>query len=243
MVAEFFPSLSAEKVSLLGSLTTLVKQWNDRVNLISRKDVENIEQNHVLMSLFMSKVWTARAGFKALDIGTGGGFPGIPLAILYPEVHFTLCDSIAKKCRAVSEVVAALRLPNVTVVTKRAETLPKKSFDLIIGRAVIALPEFLRWSGPLLREGGGVLYFKGTRWREELQGSRVQPKVVHDMYQLSAERVKVFEGKFILWFPAPFQIEEHIRNDSNTNMHAEGQKAVKRGKKIKKNSRAPRIRS
>jgi 16S rRNA (guanine527-N7)-methyltransferase len=202
----------------LGSLATLVRSWNDRVNLVSRKDAEHIEEHHIVMSLLMTKVWPAAGVAEVLDLGTGGGFPGIPLAICFPNVRFTLLDSIAKKARAVQDVVTALRLPNVTVVTSRAENV-RQSFDLVVGRAVTALPQFLRWAGPLLKPGGGVLYFKGTRWSEELEGSQVRPHKVHDLKQLT--QLDYFDGKFILHFLAPIQMEEHVQNNTNTNMHAD----------------------
>ena len=152
-------------------------------------------------------------------------------------------------CRAVQDVVTALGLPNVTVVTQRAETLPARTFDLVIGRAVVALPkvsaredrasvlfadlssQFLRWAKQSLKETGGVLYFKGTRWKEELEGSKCQPAKVHDMYELSDKKVAIYEGKFILHFEGPIEIEDHIQHDSNTNMHAGKKKEKKQFKK------------
>jgi hypothetical protein len=141
------------------------------------------------------------------------------------RVQFTLLDSIAKKGKAVAEVVEALRLPNVKVVTMRAEKMTPKSFDMVVGRAVTALPEFLRWAGPLIRErsnagspANGIIYFKGTRWSEELAGSRCQPATVHDLNKLFEH--PYFVDKFLLHFAAPVRIENHIRTDTNVNMHA-----------------------
>ncbi len=214
-------------MAALGSLATLVRSWNDRVNLVSRKDADHIEEHHIVMSLLMTKTWPARGVATVLDLGTGGGFPGIPLAICFPEVRFTLLDSIAKKARAVQEVVTALTLPNVTVVTSRAEKVALR-FDLVIGRAVTALPQFLRWAGPLLTEQAyGVLYFKGTRWNEELTGSAVRPAAVHDCEKL-AGGLPFFSGKFILHFAAPVRMEAHVTNDSNTNMHKDEEKKKQR---------------
>ncbi len=226
-----FPEL-ADKMGALGSLATLVRSWNDRVNLVSRKDAEHLEEHHIVMSLLMTQVWPAEGVTEVLDLGTGGGFPGIPLAICLPEVHFTLLDSIAKKARAVQDVVTALRLPNVTVVTSRAENV-RERFDLVVGRAVTALPQFLRWAGPLLKPGGGVLYFKGTRWSEELEGSQVRPHKVHDLKQLT--QLEYFEGKFILHFVGPIRMEEHIQTNTNTNMHADAPKKKHKFDKQRKN--------
>lgn len=232
LVQRYFPHLSLSQMSLLGSLHTLVRQWNDRVNLISRKDADNIEERHILMSLLISKVWNplkkateGETKLMCVDIGTGGGFPGVPLAILFPQVHFTLVDTVAKKIDAVRHVVEALHMSNISCVRGRAEQQSAllNSVDCVLGRAVTALPEFLRWSGPMLRgPEAGIWYFKGTRWQEELEGSKCRPTQVVSLTSLlpGQENNPFFEGKFLLRFEYPVQMEAHIRHDTNKNMHA-----------------------
>lgn len=208
LVRKFLPELSAATLAQLGRLTALTRAWNERVNLVSRKDVEHLEEHHLLHSLLAAKVLRPAAGANLADLGTGGGFPGLPLAILYPDARFTLVDSVAKKGRAVDSMAAALELRNVRVVTERAEKL-RDRFDYVLGRAVTALPEFLRWSAPLLRPGAkgslanGVLYFKGTLWREELAGSSCQPATVWTLSDFSSR--PYFAEKFLLHFPAPIR--------------------------------------
>ena len=205
LVREFLPELPAATLERLGRLTTLVRAWNERVNLVSRKDVEHLEEHHLLHSLLATKVLRPAPGAHVADLGTGGGFPGLPLAIVFPNVKFTLIDSIAKKARAVDDMAAALELRNVRVMTERAEKI-RDRFDYVLGRAVAPLPEFLRWSAPLLRRGekgsltNGVLYFKGTLWREELAGAKTQPSTVWPLHDFAPR--EYFAEKFLLHFAA-----------------------------------------
>lgn len=209
-VRRFFPDLQPEQFELLGRLGELVCKWNERVNLVSRKDIENLEERHLLHSLAVARVLRPAAGTRIADIGTGGGFPGLPLAVLFPDCLFTLIDSIAKKGRAVESITEALGLANVRVVTKRAENVRGK-FDFVLGRAVTVLPKFLGWTAPLLDEKGnagslanGVLYFKGTLYREELIGLKCQPATVWPICDFFP--LPFFEDKFLLHFPAPIRI-------------------------------------
>jgi 16S rRNA (guanine527-N7)-methyltransferase len=209
LVKEFLPALTGAQLEQLGRLTALVRAWNERVNLVSRKDVEHLEEHHLLHSLCAARVVRFAAGAHVADVGTGGGFPGLPLAILNPLAKFTLIDSIAKKARAVEDVVAALELKNVRVITTRVEQV-RDRFDYVLGRAVAALPAFLGWTAPLLRPGAkgdianGVLYFKGTMWREELAGSRAQPTTIWDLHELVPR--PYFAEKFLLHFAAPVKL-------------------------------------
>ncbi len=206
LIREFLPEISEAVIVQLGRLTALVRSWNARVNLVSRKDVDQLEEHHLLHSLLAAKVFRPAAGARVVDLGTGGGFPGLPLAMLFPQARFTLVDSIAKKGRAVGDIAAALGLPNVHIMTARAETLHDR-FDFVFGRAVAALPEFLRWAAPLLAPGArgepvnGVFYFKGTLWREELAGSPVQPSSVWSLHEFVPR--PFFAEKFLLHFAAP----------------------------------------
>ncbi len=209
LVREYFPELPEATVGQLGRLATGVRVWNERLNLISRKDAGNIEERHLLHSLTMTKVLRPAAGATFADIGTGGGFPGLVLATVYPECSFTLIDSVAKKVAAVEAMVAELGLKNVCGRPVRVETIREK-FDYVTGRAVTALPEFLGWARPLLRAGrtgapdNGVLYFKGTLWREELAGGAVQPMAVWPLAAWVPR--EFFAEKFLLHFAAPLNL-------------------------------------
>ncbi|KXU34053.1 hypothetical protein AXK11_08955 [Cephaloticoccus primus] len=211
LVREFFPELAAAGVvGQLGRLGASVQQWNARLNLISRKDAEHIEEHHILHALTLTKVLRPGAGASFADLGTGGGFPGLVLAICYPQCRFTLVDSVGKKIAAVQEIARELGLENVIGRAQRAETLREK-FDYVTGRAVTALPKFLGWAQPLLKlaraptasagepPNTGVYYFKGTLWREELAGSPQQPASV---WPLEAWVPRpFFAEKFLLHFP------------------------------------------
>jgi 16S rRNA (guanine527-N7)-methyltransferase len=208
LVRAFLSELPVATIERFGRFTALVRTWNERLNLVSRKDIEHLEEHHLLHSLLVTKVLRPAAGAHLADLGTGGGFPGLPLAIVFPEAKFTLVDSIAKKARAVDDMAAALELRNVRVLTERAEKI-RDRFDYVLGRAVTALPEFLRWSSPLLRPGtkgslaNGVLYFKGTLWREELAGSATRPDFVWTLGDLVPR--PYFTEKFLLHFSAPIR--------------------------------------
>lgn len=209
LVRLHFPALTAEQLAQLGRLTALIRAQNERVNLISRKDVEHIEEHHLLHCLTATRVLRLAAGARVADVGTGGGFPGLPLAILYPHAKFTLVDSVAKKGRAVFEVAEALGLENVHVVTERVEKL-RDRFDYVLGRAVASLPEFIGWTAHLLHPGkkgelaNGILYFKGTLWKDELAPHTLRPASVWDLHDFVP--LPYFEGKYLLHFPAPVKL-------------------------------------
>ena len=166
-------------------LPDLYADWNEKINVISRKDIENIIEKHILHSLAIAKIIQFNAGTKILDVGTGGGFPGIPLAILFPDCEFHLVDSIAKKIKVVNEISNAIGLANVKAEQARAETL-KGQYDFVVSRAVTAFPEFLSWvkkninvgashaSTPLSNRASplsnGILYLKGGDLTDELRG-------------------------------------------------------------------------
>ena len=169
-----FPDLSDNQILQFQKLQGLYEDWNAKINVISRKDIDELYTRHVLHSLGIAKIMEFRPGSKIMDVGTGGGFPGIPLAILHPEVDFYLIDVIAKKIRVVNEVAAGLGLKNVKAEQKRAE-LVKQEFDFIVSRAVTNMPDFVKWVDDKVAKkqnhelANGILYLKGGDLTEELK--------------------------------------------------------------------------
>ena len=203
LIRKYFPGLAADQYLQLGMLLELYKYWNQRINIISRKDIENLEERHILHSLAIAKIINFMPGTRVLDVGTGGGFPGIPLAILCPEAEFTLVDSIGKKIKVVNEIVKATGLRNVEPIQARAEDL-KGNFDFIVSRAVTRLPVFMKWVKKLVsREHNndlynGILYLKGGDIDEELSALPV-PYVVYDLDINFSE--DFFNGKKLVYIP------------------------------------------
>lgn len=173
IILKYFPDLTEDQIEKFSKLRSLYLEWNSQINVISRKDTHNFVERHVLHSLAISKVIQFKNGTKILDIGTGGGFPGIPLAIMFPECDFLLVDSIGKKIKVVNEVAAELNLTNVKGVHERAEKV-KGEFDFIVSRAVTAMPKFLNWTKGKLSQTNnnelknGILYLKGGDLTEEM---------------------------------------------------------------------------
>ena len=175
-ISHYFPSLSTLQVAQFSKLLNLYTIWNNQINVISRKDLDNFYERHVLHSLGIAKVYSFQPGTTVLDVGTGGGFPGIPLAILFPETTFVLVDSIGKKIKVVNEVATALGLTNVQAHHLRAEQV-KGTFDFVISRAVTAMPVFVEWVKNKIKKGkasdgfsNGILYLKGGDLTEEFKG-------------------------------------------------------------------------
>ena len=168
-----FPNLTEIQILQFKKLQSLYEDWNAKINVISRKDIDELYTRHVLHSLGIAKIIEFRPGSRIMDVGTGGGFPGIPLAILHPEVDFYLIDVIAKKIKVVNEVVAGLGLKNVKAEQKRAE-LVKQEFDFIVSRAVTNMPDFVNWVEDKVAKkqhhelANGILYLKGGDLTEEL---------------------------------------------------------------------------
>jgi len=173
LIHKYFPDLDAVQIEKIRMLQDLYIEWNSRINVISRKDMENFYEHHVLHSLGIAKVMPFLPGAKVLDVGTGGGFPGIPLAILFPETEFLLVDSIGKKIKVVNEVAQAAGIMNVQCLHCRAEDV-KQKFDFVVSRAVTTLPEFIKWVSGSIRKGNahtlpnGILYLKGGDLESEL---------------------------------------------------------------------------
>ena len=188
IINKYFPNISEEQKSQFQQLETLYKDWNEKINVISRKDIDEFYERHVLHSLGIAKIMEFADGTKVLDIGTGGGFPGIPLAILFPNVEFTLVDSIGKKITVVNAVAESLGLKNVKAYHERAEKI-KDKFHFVVSRAVTQMPVFLRWlKGKFEKEQfnpkhNGVLYLKGGDLGEELAGIKCEIYHLKDQFK------------------------------------------------------------
>ena len=201
-----FPDLSDNQILQFQKLQGLYEDWNAKINVISRKDIDELYTRHVLHSLGIAKIIDFRPGSKIMDVGTGGGFPGIPLAILFPEVDFYLIDVIAKKIRVVNEVAAGLGLKNVKAEQKRAE-LVKQEFDFIVSRAVTNMPDFVSWVDDKVSKkqnhelANGILYLKGGDLTEELKAF---PKATE--YNLSDFFTdEFFETKKVVHLPLKYK--------------------------------------
>ncbi|ROI12338.1 16S rRNA (guanine(527)-N(7))-methyltransferase RsmG [Kaistella haifensis] len=199
LIEKYFPNLTEEQKNQFAKLEDLYKEWNEKINVVSRKDMESLYEKHILHSLGIAKVMEFAPNTKVLDIGTGGGFPGIPLAILFPEVQFTLIDSIGKKITVVKEVSSGIGLKNVTAIHGRAESL-KEKFHFVVSRAVTQMPVFLRWlKGKFEKEQfnpkhNGVLYLKGGDLAEELAGLKCEIFSLQDFFE-----TEFFETKKVVY--------------------------------------------
>jgi 16S rRNA (guanine527-N7)-methyltransferase len=182
IIQKYFPSLSVKQKEQFAQLLPLYTDWNSKINVISRKDIDQLYLHHVLHSLSIAKVIQFKKGTSILDAGTGGGFPGIPLAILLPEVQFHLVDSIGKKISVVKKISKALKLSNVKAEKERVENIENK-YDFIISRAVTALPTFTKWVLPLISNiqkndlQNGILYIKGGDIAKELNQIKFSNKI------------------------------------------------------------------
>jgi 16S rRNA (guanine527-N7)-methyltransferase len=174
LISSYFPELTSKQIEQFSKLQALYVHWNEQINVISRKDTKNFYERHVLHSLGIAKVIQFKKGTKIMDVGTGGGFPGIPLAILFPDCEFLLVDSIGKKIKVVNEVANALGLKNVTGKHERAEKV-EGTFDFIVSRSVTQMPEFISWVKNKISKTSknslpnGILYLKGGDLSEEMK--------------------------------------------------------------------------
>lgn len=174
-ILKYFPKLTPEQQNQFAALLPLYSEWNEKINVVSRKDIDNLNLHHVLHSLAIAKFMGFKDGSRVLDLGTGGGFPGIPLAILYPSVNFLLVDSTAKKIRVVQEVATALGLKNVEAQHIRVEDIKGVQFDFVVTRAVTSLDQLFRWSRRLIKNKhinilpNGIIALKGGNIREEVK--------------------------------------------------------------------------
>ena len=191
LLKEWFPKLSDENWDKLIQYSELLKEWNTKINLVSRKDMDRLETKHIAHCLTITHFLRLMPKTRILDVGTGGGLPGIPLAICYPQAQFTLMDSIGKKVMVVDDMVKRLDLKNIEIQRGRVEELPtKRTYDFIIGRAVTALPTFFGWVNNKIRKGArnspanGILYLKGGDYTEELKTSGLHPAKIWNLYEL-----------------------------------------------------------
>jgi len=206
IIDRYFPSLSSLQKEQFRALGSLYVEWNEKINVISRKDIDSLYERHVLHSLSIAKVQSFKPGSRILDIGTGGGFPGIPLAILFPESEFVLVDSIGKKIKVVNAVADDLGLSNVTGVHGRGEK-QKGKFDFIVSRAVTNMSDFVSWTrGKVSSKNNhelknGILYLKGGDLEEELA-----PFATAQIFNLTDFfEEDFFETKKVVYLPMPFQ--------------------------------------
>lgn len=206
LLTKYFSGFSAKQIDQFKALDALYKEWNAKINVISRKDIDSLYEKHVLHSLAIATVFDFPAGTEIIDIGTGGGFPGVPLAIFFPQVKFHLVDSINKKLKIIEAVKEAIGLPNVTTQHIRAEEIKNRKFDFAVSRAVAPLKDLWRWSKPLLKNHqfeqdgkiykSGLICLKGGDLAQEISESGVRPKMV-EICSLFEE--DYFKEKYLLY--------------------------------------------
>ena len=180
ILLKYFSDFSDEQLRQLAALKELYTEWNEKINVISRKDMDNFYEHHVLHSLAIATQFEFTKGMEIMDLGCGGGFPGIPLAILFPDVNFLMVDSINKKLKVVSEIATAVGLTNISVRHTRAEDIKDKKFDVVVSRAVAPLKDLWWWSKPLLKKGTnykGLICLKGGDLAKEIFESNCKPRV------------------------------------------------------------------
>lgn len=203
IILKYFPSLSLVQQEQFAQLKELYQHWNSQINVISRKDIDFLYERHVLHSLGITKIIQFKHGTEILDVGTGGGFPGIPLAILFPEVKFYLIDSIGKKIKVVQAVADALQLTNVTAEQIRAENI-KRKFDFILSRAVTDFPTFYSWVNNKIKKenrsdiSNGILYLKGGELEKELAAFTKNHISIIDLKNFFEE--EFFETKKVIYY-------------------------------------------
>lgn len=196
ILEKYFTDFTEKQINQFAALKDLYAEWNQKINVISRKDLENFYLHHVLHPLSIATQFDFPAGYDIMDLGTGGGFPGIPLAIFFPNAHFYLADSINKKLKVVDSVAKSIGLTNITVSHTRAEDIHNKKFDVVVSRAVAPLKDLWYWSRPLLKKKPvnepkkliGLICLKGGNLNDEIAQSGCRPR----MWEIE----KIFEEDF-----------------------------------------------
>lgn len=208
LITRYFADFTDEQLRQFAALDGLYRDWNSRINVISRKDIDSLYEKHILHSLAIAAAFDLVPGMRVLDIGTGGGFPGIPLAIFFPEVRFHLVDSIGKKIKVVEAVTEGAGLKNVHAFQKRAEEMDRNRYDVVVSRAVAPIKELWKWSKPLLVKKNrfipdseeqvipyGLICLKGGDLAQEISDSGTRPKIMEISEIFSEE---YFHEKYIL---------------------------------------------
>lgn len=203
LIEKYFPGLTPRQQEQLAALDALYREWNEKINVISRKDIDNFYEHHVLHSLAIAKVMPFASMSEVLDVGTGGGFPGVPLAIMFPDARFTLIDSIGKKIKVVSDVIDRMGLTNTKAMQIRAEELDGE-YDFVVSRAVTTLGEFVPWVKKKISKTqynslrNGILYLKGGDLKNELFPFRHKVKTwdISDFFE-----EEFFETKKVIYLP------------------------------------------
>jgi 16S rRNA (guanine527-N7)-methyltransferase len=210
IILKYFSDFTGKQIEQFQALESLYKEWNAKINVISRKDIDSLYEKHVLHSLSIAAVFDFPAGMEIIDIGTGGGFPGVPLAIFFPEVKFHLVDSINKKLKIIEAVKESIGLTNVTTQHIRAEEIKNRKFDFAVSRAVAPLKDLLKWSRPLLKNSqfkvedekgeevfrSGLICLKGGDLAQEIHDSGVKPKSI-EINSIFPE--EFFQEKYLLY--------------------------------------------
>ena len=196
IITKYFSDFNEKQIQQFAALKPLYEEWNQKINVISRKDMEHFYEHHVLHSLAIATQFDFPTGYQIMDLGAGGGFPSIPLAIFFPDVHFTLVDSINKKLKVATAIAEETGLTNITVMHTRAEDIKNKTFDTVVSRAVAPLKDLWHWSKPLLKKRpidqpkklSGLICLKGGDLGKEISESNIRPRIW--------EIEKIFEEPF-----------------------------------------------
>lgn len=206
LILKYFPHLSGHQIQQFQTLEALYKDWNSKINVVSRKDIDELYLKHVLHSLGIAKVIEFKDESSILDVGTGGGFPGVPLAILFPNCQFHLVDSINKKLKVIDAIAEVIELKNIRTTHSRVEAI-EETYDFIVSRAVTAMPEFTKWvKGKIAKKQknnlkNGILYLKGGDLTDELkQYSNVKAYLLSDYFEED-----FFETKKVIYLPMKFR--------------------------------------
>lgn len=204
LILKYFSDFTPRQLEQFAALEELYKDWNNKINVISRKDIDSLYEKHVLHSLSIAAIFSLAAGTEVMDLGTGGGFPGVPLAIFFPEVQFHLADSIGKKLKVIEAVTAAIGLTNVSTQHTRIEDIRNRKFDVVVSRAVAPLKDLWKWSKPVIKKKGtvvvpnGLICLKGGDLAPEIAESGCRPKTI-EIYDLFKE--PFFREKYVLYVP------------------------------------------